>query len=411
MLRQLFQGTAMNKHTPARWLVIAGTVSLLAACGGGGEDPADPGATAQAENSPANDAREQALAYTLPTLRAAPAGLSGNVVCTNWRIGAITVDNLEVPAGQACRLTGTIVRGSVQVAPGGILLAGGALQVAGDVQGDQAAHVQVTGTTSRISGNFELEGGGSATLTGALVGGDVFVNGLSDVVSIKNTRVSGGLQFTDNLGGGEISGNRVTGNLQCTGNLPAPLAANNTAASIEDQCLPGGGVNPPPPPLSGNVTCVGLTIGAIRLDSVIVPAGASCTLLGTILNGTVEVGAGSRLIAENVNVTGDLKSDGAADLRVSGASLIGGAVQVQRGAAASLSGMAVTGDMQIDAMTGPASASGNRITGNIQVVGNLGGVTLNSNRAGGVMQCKENLPAPTGSGNVATLKEDQCLTL
>ncbi|KNZ31435.1 MAG: hypothetical protein AD742_15530 [Methylibium sp. NZG] len=402
----------MKTRFPTHLLAIAGAISLLTACGGGG-DAGDTGAsTADVEASAAGDSgRALALAYTLPPLTAAPAGLTGNVSCANLRIGAVTVDNVEVPAGMACRLTGTNVRGSVQVAPGGILLAGGAVQVAGSVQGDQAAHVQVTGVNSRIAGNYELEGGGSATLTGVQVGGNVFVNGLTDAVSLKNTRVAGGMQFTDNLGGGEISGNRITGNLQCTGNLPAPIAANNTAASIEDQCAPGGGVTPPSPPLSGNVTCVNLTIGAIRLDSVIVPSGASCTLLGTTLNGTIEVGATSRLIAENVNVTGDLKSDGAAELRVSGTSRVGGSVQVQRGAGASLSGLSVTGDMQIDAMTGPTAASGNRITGNMQVVGNRGGVTLTSNTMGGVMQCKENLPAPTGSRNVATLKEDQCVGL
>jgi hypothetical protein len=401
----------MKNRLPTHLLAIAGAVALLAACGGGGDADL---ATAEAQADPAavaDEGREQALAYTLPALRAAPAGLSGNLSCANLRVGAVTVDNVEVPAGMACRLTGTIVRGSVQVAPGGILLAGSAVQVAGSVQGDMAAHVQVTGTGSRIGGNYELEGGGSATLTGVQVGGDVFVNGLTDVVSLKNTRVTGGMQFTDNLGGGEISGNRITGNLQCTGNLPAPLVANNTAKSIEDQCIPGGGVTPPPPPLSGNVTCVNFTIGAIRLDSVIVPDGASCTLLGTILNGTVEVGATSRLTAESVNVTGDLKADGAAELRISGASRVGGSVQVQRGAAASITGMSVTGDMQINAMAGLATASGNRITGNMQVVGNRGGVALTSNTMGGVMQCKENLPAPTGSGNVATLKEDQCLGL
>jgi hypothetical protein len=398
----------MKTRLPTHLLAIAGAVSLLAACGGGDPEVA----TAEAEAAAAaDDGRAQALAYTLPALAAAPAGLAGNVSCANLRIGAVTVDNVEVPAGMACRLAGTIVRGSVQVAPGGILLAGGAVQVAGSVQGDMAAHVQVTGTGSRIGGNYELEGGGSGTLSGVQVGGNVFVNGLSDLVSLRNARVAGGLQFTGNLGGGEISGNRITGNLQCTGNVPAPLVANNTAASIEDQCIPGGGVTPTPPPLSGNVTCLNFTIGALRLDSVIVPDGASCTLIGTILNGTVEVGATSRLIAENVNVTGDLKSDGAAELRVSGTSRVGGSVQVQRGAAASITGMNVTGNMQIDAMAGPVLASANRITGNMQVIGNRGGATLNANTMGGVMQCKENLPAPTGSGNVATLKEDQCLGL
>jgi hypothetical protein len=399
------------------WLAAISAAALLAACGGGGGD--EPGAAAadptQADAEDAATGRAQALAYTLPPLSAAPAGLSGNIVCANWRVGAVTVDNVQVPAGMACRLTGTIVRGSVQVAPGGILLAGSAVNIAGDVQGDAAAHVQVTGTASRIGGNYELEGGGSGTLTGAQVAGDVFVNGISDVISVRNATVRGGMQITDNLGGGEISGNRITGNLQCTGNVPAPLASNNTAASIEGQCASGGGTGGGggggTPPLSGNVTCVGLTIGAIRLDSVIVPAGATCTLLGTMMNGSVEVGANARLIADAIGVTGDLKSDGAAELRVTGASSVGGSMQIQRGAFASVTGARVTGDIQLDAMQGPASLSANRAIGNMQVIGNLGGVTLTGNTMGGVMQCKENLPPPTGSGNVATLKEDQCLGL
>jgi hypothetical protein len=398
---------ALRTLTPAA--VALAAAALLAACGGGGEDPAAASASQAEAAAGDGDGRVQTLAYSLPTLRAAPAGISGNIVCTNWRVGAITVDNVEVPAGMACRLTGTIARGSVQVAPGGILLAGG-VNVAGSVQGDEAAHVQLTGTTSRVAGNVELEGGGSGTVTGAQIGGDVFVNGLTDVVVIRSTRVAGNVQFTDNLGGGEITGNRISGNLQCTGNLPAPLASNNTAAQIEDQCLPGGGVTPPPP-LSGNVTCVNLTIGAIRLDSVIVPSGASCTLLGTLLNGSLEVQATATAIAENVNITGGVTSDGAARLSISGTSLVGGSVQVQRGAGATLSGIGITGDLQIDAMAGPVTASANRVTGNLQAIGNLGGLTFNGNTMGGVLQCKENLPAPTGSGNVATLKEDQCRTL
>jgi hypothetical protein len=118
------------------------------------------------------------------------------------------VANVEATAGQACRLNGTIVRGSEQVGPGGILPAGAAVQLAGSVRGDQDAHVQITGAASRVTGNFEPEAGGSATLTGAQVGGSVFVNGLADVPSIKNVGVAGGVQFTGNLGGGDISGNR-----------------------------------------------------------------------------------------------------------------------------------------------------------------------------------------------------------
>jgi hypothetical protein len=396
-----------------RWAPLA-LAAGLAACGGGGEEPlpqAQQPPQAQAADPEAEaTGRAQALAFVTLTLPSAPPGISGNVSCTNWRIGAITLDNIEVPSGASCRLNGTRVLGSVQVQPGGVLIAAG-VQVSGSVQGDAAAHIQLTGATSRIAGNVELEGGGTTALADARVAGDVFVNGLSDVVLLRRLVVGGNMQITDNLGGGEITGNRITGNLQCTGNTPAPLASDNTALSIESQCMPGGGVTPPPPPLSGNVTCVGLTIGAIRLDSVSVPAGATCTLIGTLLNGNLEVGAGARLVAESVNITGGVTADGAAELTVRGSSLVGGSMQVQRGAVANLIGTGITGDLQLESMTGPVTASNNRVTGNLQAMANRGGVILLNNRMGGVMQCKDNLPAPAGSGNVASLKEDQCIGL
>jgi hypothetical protein len=394
-------------------LAALATALLLAACGGGGDEPAS-ASSAAAPGEPEAGGRGQRLAATMPALDPAPAGLRGNIRCSNWRVGAVTVDNVEVPAGMACRLTGTTVRGSVQVEPGGVLIAGD-VNVAGSVQGSQAAHLQLSGAASRIAGSVQAEGGGSLMVEDARITGDVFANGLLDLVEVRGAQVGGNVQITDNLGGGAIVGNRITGNLQCTGNLPAPLASDNVAAQIENQCRPGGGTGGGGgggggnvPPLSGNVTCVGLTIGAIRLDSVIVPAGASCTLLGTQLLGTLEVGANARLIADGVAITGNIVSDGAAELTVGGASSVGGSVQVQRGAAATLAGLSITGNLQIDAMTGPVSASDNRVGGNLQALANRGGLLFMANRMNGVMQCKDNLPPPAGSGNVATLKEDQC---
>lgn len=398
-------------------LAVVAACGVLTACGGGGGDPAGPEAVQGVSVTRAEAAENQLLpiGFVLPALRTAPASISGNVVCDDLRIGVATVDNVTVPPGKTCRLTDTTVRGSVQAERGAVVLVAGAVQIAGSLQGAGAAHVQMTGTGGRIVGNFQTEGGGSATLTGAQVGGDVFVNGLTGVVAIRNTNVNGNVQFTDNRGGGEITGNRIVGNLQCTGNLPAPFASNNTAALVQGQCVAStggsGGGSVPTPPLSGNVTCVNLSIGAVRLDSVIVPAGSTCTLLGTSMNGSVEVHAGAQLNATNVNITGNLLSDGATALRLSGSSQVGGSIQVQRGAGAELTGARVTGNLQMDAMTGPVVATGNAVGGSLQAVGNRGGVTLLNNRMGSVLQCKENAPPPNGSGNTATLKEDQCVAL
>lgn len=399
---------------------LAAAACLLAACGGGGEAPlasASAGGTLGTTGS--LDGRALSLTLSRQPLSAAPAGLSGSVRCAGLEVGSATLDNLEVPAGSICRLEGTVVRGSVQVASDAMLIASG-VRITGSVQGEGARHVQITGPDTRIGGNFILEGGGSGTLTGTLVAGNVQVKALDDVVLLQDNRVDGNLQFTDNRGGGAIQGNRISGNLQCTGNLPLPLTSGNFAASLEDQCrLPtgdptggggGAGVVPVPgmPAPSGNVTCVNITLGTVRVDNVIVPAGAQCTLIGTRLNGTLEVQRGARVTAENITVNGNLQSDGAADLRIVGDSRVGGSVQVQRGAAASIIGLAITGDLQVDAMAGPVFAAANRIGGNLQAFGNRGGVTLELNTMNGTLQCQENAPAPVGSRNVATLKENQC---
>jgi hypothetical protein len=168
---------------------------------------------------------------------------------------------------------------------------------------------------------------------------------------------------------------------------------------------------PAPAPLSGNVTCNGLRIGAVALDTVIVPAGAACVLEGTSLIGSLLVGQGASVSATGVRINGNLQAEGAAMTTLGGASRIGGSVQVKDGLSASITGAAIVGDLQFESMSGPVSASGNRLGGNVQATDNRGGVALLSNRMEGALQCTGNLPAPTGSGNVASVRQEQCRDL
>ncbi len=49
--------------------------------------------------------------------------------------------------------------------------------------------------------------------------------------------IAGDLQLFSNLGGTTVSGNRVSGNLQYQDNLPAPVGGRNiVAGNREDQC-------------------------------------------------------------------------------------------------------------------------------------------------------------------------------
>ena len=143
-------------------------------------------------------------------------------------------------------------------------------------------------------------------------------------------------------------------------------------------------MQPAPGPLSGNVTCDGLRIGAASLDTVIVPANASCVLEGTRLIGSIIVNAGATLSASGVQVNGNLQSDGAAQTVVAGASSFGGSVQIKQGFGAS-----VTGARIASICRSPVTASANAVGGNLQAVGNSGGLALTANRMGGNLQCKE----------------------
>lgn len=71
----------------------------------------------------------------------------------------------------------------------------------------------------------------------------------------------------------------------------------------------------------------------------------------------------------------------------------------------------VGGDILFDENTGAMTATRNTVGGNLQAFKNMGGVQIDRNRIDGNLQCKENIPAPTGGGNQASSKEDQCARL
>ncbi len=156
--------------------------------------------------------------------------------------------------------------------------------------------------------------------------------------------------------------------------------------------------------------CTGY-VGAVALDNVFVPDGASCTLDRTRLNGSIVVGTGSTLVATSVSVNGNIQAEGANSVSVAGRSMIGGSVQIVQGGSAGVRGARINGDILFDDNNGPIDAASNRVGGSLQAFRNTGGVRLVRNTMNGNLQCKENTPAPTGSGNVSPSKEDQCARL
>jgi hypothetical protein len=158
-------------------------------------------------------------------------------------------------------------------------------------------------------------------------------------------------------------------------------------------------------------TCRG-AIGATTVDNLRVPDGATCTLNGTRVKGTVKVETDAKLVARGIRVVGNVQAENAARVVVRGGSRVGGSIQVKQGGGALVADTRVTGDVQYDANDRRVRIVRSNVGGNVQIVGNEGGVEVRNNVIDENLQCKENEPAPTGGGNrVGNNKEDQCARL
>lgn len=164
------------------------------------------------------------------------------------------------------------------------------------------------------------------------------------------------------------------------------------------------------PAMAEERRCIG-TIGAVRLDNILVPDNQTCVLNGTSAIGTLKVGTGATLYANGVRINGNIQAEGARLVVVGSGSWVGGSVQIKQGRAASIQGVRITGDLQFDENREALQANGTVIGGNLQAFKNTGGLTITNNRIAQNLQCKENRPAPSGGNNAAGSKEDQCARL
>lgn len=214
----------------------------------------------------------------------APAAVSADVAedptwaasdpeACDGRLGAVTVETVDVPPGATCLLDGTRVEGNVFVRADARLAARGAridgnIQaedalavltsagtfVGGDLQAKRRAHVRVVDTTidgnlqveeggaslevltTRVDGDLQHKKAGSALVTDAVVLGNLQLEKNHGPLETRVTRVRGNLQVFENRGGVTLVGNRVEQSLQCDENEPAPTGGDNTAGEKEGQC-------------------------------------------------------------------------------------------------------------------------------------------------------------------------------
>lgn len=165
-----------------------------------------------------------------------------------------------------------------------------------------------------------------------------------------------------------------------------------------------------PPALAEETTCTG-AIGAQTVDNLRVPQNGSCTLNGTIVQGTIKVERGASLDARAVQVVGNVQGENHRYVSVSQNSRIGGNIQLDQGGAFQVLNSRAEG-IQVKTNSGSSLLQNNRVKADIQVFSHSGGIKITKNQVDGNLQCKENSPAPTGGKNVVQgNKEDQCRKL
>jgi hypothetical protein len=161
----------------------------------------------------------------------------------------------------------------------------------------------------------------------------------------------------------------------------------------------------------GDFICRGL-VTAVNQENVIVPSGASCTLENVTITGNILVEPRGALVARTVNVGGSVQADGHTRVTVTTSSRVTGDIQIKQGGSARVVSTRVGGTLEVESNVGTHFLSRNTVSGDMKVNANTGvSTTIQFNRINGNLQCQDNLPAPVGSGNTASLKEDQCQLL
>jgi hypothetical protein len=156
------------------------------------------------------------------------------------------------------------------------------------------------------------------------------------------------------------------------------------------------------------------TIGATTVDNLRVPQGASCTLNGTRVEGTVKVERNAKLFANGIRVKGNVQSEGFKNIVLRQGSVVVGSVQLDNGlrdGSGKVLNTRINGDLQFFSNYAHMIARGNTILANFQANQNKGGLVIENNRIAENLQCQSNNPRPTGGGNTAGDKEGQCARL
>jgi hypothetical protein len=178
-----------------------------------------------------------------------------------------------------------------------------------------------------------------------------------------------------------------------------------------------------PGALAGDVSCA-TTIEGVTIDgNIVVPDGATCTLIKATVTGNVKVGRGASLVVESLlleepksTIAGNVQADHCGQVFIGGpGQVVGGNVQIQHCTGESgILQLHLGGNFQCHDNTADCFADSDLVGGNVQVNNNVSpGVPsdISDNSILGNLQCQGNSPAPTDSSGANTVegnKQGQC---
>ena len=174
------------------------------------------------------------LVAALVAVVGAPGAYAETTQCTGV-VAAVELDNVKVPKGAACTLTGTRVKGNIKVGADATLIATN-VRVGGNIQGKQSTLIRVNGTSSKVGGNIQAREAEAVTLTNVKVGGNVQLKE-GDFATVTNLKIKADMQLFENYEVLTLTNNKIGGNLQCKENWTPPAGSGNQVrGSAEDQC-------------------------------------------------------------------------------------------------------------------------------------------------------------------------------
>jgi hypothetical protein len=157
-----------------------------------------------------------------------------------------------------------------------------------------------------------------------------------------------------------------------------------------------------------NYLCTG-DLGAVSVDNLRVPEGASCTLNRTTVNGNIHVEDNASLRAYDANINGNIQANRAASVNFYAGSSVNGNIHIHRSGSAEIQAVDINGNLKLENNDRFLNAADNTIDGNLQASNNSGGLSITANQIDGNLQCDANSPPPALSGNRVTGNlEGQC---